>query len=102
MATPWLENYVAEFAELGPVNCLSLSLIGEEYRARQRWGDRPGHQTFVERFSGRHAEILELLSQIDRELRAESDEIPQQTRPHAIRDFTGRTIVPFDPRAPLV
>src|SRR5579871_4906209 len=41
-----LEDYVALFPELGPVECLPLEIVGEEYRARSQWGDRPSHASF--------------------------------------------------------
>src|SRR5207245_2179681 len=43
---PRLENYLGQFPELGPVDRLAPDLIGEEYRVRQRWGDRPGHADY--------------------------------------------------------
>ena len=39
-----LEHYVQEFPELLQEGNGALDLIAEEYRVRQRWGDRPTHQ----------------------------------------------------------
>jgi tetratricopeptide (TPR) repeat protein/tRNA A-37 threonylcarbamoyl transferase component Bud32 len=65
---PHLEDYVARFPELGPVERLSVELIGEEYRVRQRWGDRPGHAGYAARFA-QHGETLRVaLVRIDGEL----------------------------------
>src|SRR5262245_30358734 len=47
---PRLEDYVAIYPEMGTIEQLSLQLIGEEYWARVRWGDRPDHEQFVARF----------------------------------------------------
>src|SRR5262249_8164275 len=46
---PRLEAYLERFSLLGAANLLPISLIGEEYRARQRWGDRPGHEEYFQR-----------------------------------------------------
>src|SRR5262245_5869284 len=41
---PWaLEESSRRYPELAPAGQWSLELIGEEYRVRQRWGDRPAH-----------------------------------------------------------
>jgi tetratricopeptide (TPR) repeat protein len=66
-----LEDYAASFPELGPTDRLPLALIGEEYRARQRWGDRPGQAEYLARFAGHGAALRELLSGLDAELAAE-------------------------------
>src|SRR5262245_36923315 len=44
-----LEDYSRRFPELAPTEQLSAELIGEEYRVRQRWGDRPKHTEYVSR-----------------------------------------------------
>jgi serine/threonine-protein kinase len=62
---PRLENYTQRFPELGRP---SLELIGEEYRVRQRWGDRPGHSEYLARFSHHGAHLKEALRQIDAQL----------------------------------
>jgi hypothetical protein len=68
---PRLEDYVGRFPELGPPESLPGKLVGEEYRARQRWGDRPGHAEYLARFPGRAAAVREALARIDAELAAE-------------------------------
>src|SRR4051812_34154218 len=45
-----LEDYALRYPDLGCEGHFPLDLIGEEYRARRRWGDRPGHQEYVARF----------------------------------------------------
>jgi serine/threonine-protein kinase len=67
----FLEDYLDHFPELGAAPKLSIQLIGEEYRARQRWGDRPTHQDYGARFPTRERSLLLLLRRIDTELAAE-------------------------------
>src|SRR5262249_15530634 len=50
-ARPRLEHYLARFPDLGAPDQLSVGLVLEEYRARTRWGDRPGHAEYLERFA---------------------------------------------------
>ena len=47
---PRLEDYLRRYPQLGPLDELSTELIGEEYRARQRWGDQPSHDDYRRRF----------------------------------------------------
>jgi tetratricopeptide (TPR) repeat protein len=68
---PLLESYVAAFPELGSLEWLPLSLIGEEYRVRQRWGDRPDPAEYQSRFTAREESLGQLLSGLDAELAAE-------------------------------
>jgi eukaryotic-like serine/threonine-protein kinase len=69
-----LEDYGTRFPELGDADRWSLELIGEEYRVRRRWGDRPSHEEVLSRFATRREEILAELRRIDGELEAESAE----------------------------
>ena len=72
-----MEDYVAKFDCLGTLDDLPLELIGEEYRARQRWGDRPKHDMFLARFPRRRMQRSQtVLSNIDRELQLETQWIP--------------------------
>src|SRR4051794_11950241 len=48
---PRLEHYLARYPDLGSPEQLSVDLIGEEYRVRRRWGDRPDHAEYLERFA---------------------------------------------------
>jgi serine/threonine protein kinase len=68
---PRLEHYVERLAELGPLEQLPAELIGEEYWARQRWGDRPDHKEYLVRFPRYGAGLRELLLRLDRRLAAE-------------------------------
>jgi eukaryotic-like serine/threonine-protein kinase len=74
MAPAKLDDYVCRFADFDSLDTVPLELVGEEYRVRQQWGDRPGQTAFLARFSRRRDQIRELLDQIDRELRHEADE----------------------------
>ena len=67
-----LEGYAAKFPELGSLDQWPLELIGEEYRVRRRWGDRPTHADFLSRFPARRDQIQAELVRIDRELEEES------------------------------
>lgn len=67
---PRLEEYVRRFPELGRLDRLPAALIEEEYRVRQRWGDRPGHAEYAARFPGRGA-LRESLARVDAEVAAE-------------------------------
>lgn len=64
---PRLEDYLARFPALGPPQEISLDLIVEEYRVRHRWGDRPGHAEYFDRFGRRH-QLSEMLWRTDGEL----------------------------------
>ncbi|WP_422927854.1 serine/threonine-protein kinase [Singulisphaera sp. PoT] len=67
-----LEDYAAAFPELGPLENLPLELLGEEYRVRRQWGDRPSHKSFLARFRLRHEFIFERLRNIDAEIEEEA------------------------------
>jgi WD40 repeat protein/tRNA A-37 threonylcarbamoyl transferase component Bud32 len=62
-----LEDYVRQWPALGPVESLATELIVEEYRVRQRWGDRAGHERYRERFPERWVELGPLLTRADDE-----------------------------------
>jgi serine/threonine-protein kinase len=69
---PWtLEEYVKRYPELGPLAQVALELIGEEYRVRHRFGDRPGHAEYLARFASKDAGLKEALGQVDRQLAGE-------------------------------
>jgi tRNA A-37 threonylcarbamoyl transferase component Bud32 len=73
-----LDRYAENILGLGPSEQWPLELIAEEYRVRQRWGDRPTHANFVRRFATRQELIRDELMRIDRELKDES------TDPHHV------------------
>ena len=65
---PLLESYAAKFPELGSLDRLPIELIGEEYRVRRVWGDRPEHAEFFSRFPAQHEQLRTELPRIDREI----------------------------------
>jgi uncharacterized protein (TIGR03067 family) len=70
-ARPRLEDYVARYPQLGPIGQIELPLIEEEYRVRRCWGDQPGHAEYQARFGRHGAALIQALTRIDAELRAE-------------------------------
>jgi tetratricopeptide (TPR) repeat protein len=71
-SSAWLlEDYVARYPELGPLDWLPDDLIAEEYRARGRWGDRPERSTLTAKFPDR-PDLDPLLAQVDQETAAEA------------------------------
>jgi WD40 repeat protein/serine/threonine protein kinase len=62
---PLLEQYLIQFPALGSVAELPLDLLGEEYRVRHRWGDRPPHAEYAARFPQRGSAVGEALQKID-------------------------------------
>jgi tRNA A-37 threonylcarbamoyl transferase component Bud32 len=81
---PRLEAYLEHFPDLASL--LSAELIGEEYRVRHRWGDRPDHVEYLRRFP-RHAVRLESeLARIDAEL--DSDRCTRNIRAGAVKEST--------------
>jgi tetratricopeptide (TPR) repeat protein/tRNA A-37 threonylcarbamoyl transferase component Bud32 len=68
---PRLEEYVARFPEIGPLEQLPLALVREEYRVRKIWGDNPAHAEYAARFAARGPALSEALARADAELAAE-------------------------------
>jgi eukaryotic-like serine/threonine-protein kinase len=77
-----LEDYVTRFPELVSLDRLPLELIGEEYRVRCRWGDRPSQSVFLSRFPARREEVGDELLRVDREMEEES--VAARPMPQAI------------------
>lgn len=99
---PVLEEYVARYPAVGSNEELPETLIGAEYRLRCRYGSRPSHQEFYERFGNRQSALEPLLGQIDREMAPEAHPAAQE-RPstsdvrldaNATQDFDSQTRVP--------
>ena len=72
-------DYVEQFPELISLDRLPLELIGEEYRVRRRWGDRPSPAEFLSRFHERREQIRAELFRVDAEIEEEAAE-PGQHR----------------------
>ncbi len=68
---PLLDVYLCDCPQLGSGEQLSVALIAEEYRVRQRWGDRPTPAEYLERFPQHAAQLPGILAEMDRELHAE-------------------------------
>jgi tRNA A-37 threonylcarbamoyl transferase component Bud32 len=83
-ARPRLEDYVEQLPELGPLPGLPVELVGEEYRVRQRWGDRPGHAEYAGRFPGHGAALAEALARVDAELAAEQARVRRTHDPDGL------------------
>jgi serine/threonine protein kinase/predicted ATPase len=64
---PCLEDYLARYPEIGPVEQVSVDLIAEEYRVRRRWGDRPEQALYLARFPRQGAALSMALDRIDRD-----------------------------------
>jgi tRNA A-37 threonylcarbamoyl transferase component Bud32 len=96
-----LKHYVQSHPELGGFAHLPLELIGEDYRARTLWGDKPSHELVLVEFPNRKGEIALRLKLIDQELLAETAEA--QVFDHRLKSqkfsiaYDGKP----DPRAPL-
>lgn len=64
---PTLENYLLEWPELSRNGSPPTELIAEEYRIRQRWGDRPDAEEYLNRF-GDCPTLRETLNAVQLEL----------------------------------
>ena len=76
-----LELYLQQEPDLSPDGKAPLDLIAEEYRVRQRWGDRPTHQDYATRFPEHAAYLADTLKRIDEELAAELSRAPSLPAP---------------------
>ena len=65
---PCLEDYLGRYPDLAPLNRMPLELIGVEYRVRRRWGDRPNHDSYANRFPKHGSELQQLLQSINADL----------------------------------
>ncbi len=76
---PWLEDYVRQYPEIGPLEKVPLEMIREEYRIRQCWGDNPTHDDYAARFSQRASEVRGVLVRLDQELAQDTARTGQAT-----------------------
>lgn len=58
---PLLDDYVAEFPQLSPIESVPRQLVVEEFRVRWRWGDRPDVEEFAFRFPHLEPELSDQL-----------------------------------------
>jgi len=70
-AVPRLEDYLARHAALAGSDGIAPDLIGEEYRARHCWGDRPSHAEYERRFPRQWPRLQSVLRAVDSELARE-------------------------------
>src|SRR5262245_10978094 len=56
-----VEGYIKYYPELTRLESLLLQVIGEEYRARHRWGDRPSHSEYSKRFATQWVKLRDML-----------------------------------------
>jgi serine/threonine protein kinase len=64
---PRLADYVARYPLLGPVERLPVDLLVGEYYVRRRYGDRPTHEEYLERFGPLHPGLARRLRAVDDE-----------------------------------
>jgi serine/threonine protein kinase/WD40 repeat protein len=67
----FLDEYSPIFIATGIEPKFAPDLIAEEYRIRHRWGDRPGHGEYQQRFPSEFDSLKNLLHEIDEKLKAE-------------------------------
>ena len=70
---PKLEDYVQAHPKLGGVDALPLDLLVEEYRIRHRFGDRPEHVEYAQRFDVEEELLKGALSQVDAQMLASGE-----------------------------
>lgn len=68
---PLLEHYAKRLRLWETLDHVPLELITEEYRARQRFGDRPAHAEYMARFPRHGASLSNALAEVDAELSQE-------------------------------
>jgi len=64
---PWLADYAARYPLLGPVERLPVDLLVGEYYVRRRYGDRPTHGEYLERFGSLRPGLAQRLRAVDDE-----------------------------------
>jgi hypothetical protein len=92
---PFLEDYVARYPKLGPVDRLPVELVCEEYRVRHCWGDKPTLAEYAARFAAHPAPLGEALRQIDAELADET------SRDESSWSFLSRTVTGLPSPGPV-
>ena len=69
---PRIEDYLRVYPELGSARALPLRLVGNEFRIRHRWGDRPSVDEYFHRFDQDHDQLRAQLMAVQKRLRADS------------------------------
>lgn len=89
-APAFLEEYLQSHGELSSDVELLVELIGEEFRVRTRWGDRPTIEEYSKRFTALGDKLNEHLGAIQNELAAESLAPGDTVHRSQIDDTVGR------------
>ena len=79
---PLLDDYVAKYPQLGPVEQLPLTAILHEYRVRKLAGDGRPHSEYLERFSADGRPVVEQLQRID--FSVDSSRRSEKMRPRSV------------------
>jgi len=80
---PLLEHYVGRYSALAPLDALPEELVAHEYYVRRRWGDRPSHGEYQERFRSQWPTLEEILAEVDEELGANATDYSNVHAPGA-------------------
>ena len=81
---PRLEDYITTYPDMGTLRELPERVIADEYWARRQWGDRPGHDEYLQRFP--HASgLAKMLTEVDQHL--DVDDVNRPTLEIANRQF---------------
>jgi eukaryotic-like serine/threonine-protein kinase len=83
-ARPRVDDYVALWPALAGALGLPVWLMGEEYRVRRLWGDRPARAELIARFPACAGELGPLLEQIDRDIAREQKTVRTQGSPRSV------------------
>jgi eukaryotic-like serine/threonine-protein kinase len=70
-----IEDYLARWPQLAEPAGPPAWLIGEEYRVRRLWGDRPGRPEFLSRFAAERDKLDTLLGRVELELGREETSV---------------------------
>ena len=101
-AKPKLEDYVAAFDELKPLESLPASLVCEEYRLRTKCGDYPTRVEYEKRFGERSDRVLEAISKLDSDTTIEYAGAAPVRRPdpHSLADTDPPHTIDTSPDSP--
>jgi len=86
---PRLADYVPRYPLLGPLEQLPVDLLVEEYYVRLRYGDRPTHQEYLERFGSQHPELAQRLRAVDDETAPAPDPAQGDPAPGTTVEYFG-------------
>lgn len=84
---PRLEDYIERYPRLGTLGQLPTELIANEYRVRQRWGDKPNRDEYLRRrFPSHGPELRAALRAVDEQLPPRGESLSLHVRcPHCRR-----------------